>query len=97
MLCAVLVSYLLNLSPCCKVVALAVCAFAWCVHAVDVGVVVEDTDVRTEVEAAGLRLERILQRDVEAIERVGSALVMKHQPDILKTDDPWFRDRKSVV
>ena len=29
--------------------------------------------------------------NVEAIERVGSALVMKHQPDILKTDDPWFR------
>jgi len=29
--------------------------------------------------------------NVEAIERVGSALVMKHQPDILKSDDPWFR------
>ncbi|NBV79257.1 MAG: hypothetical protein EBR62_05270, partial [Verrucomicrobia bacterium] len=29
--------------------------------------------------------------NVEAIERVGSALVMKHQPDILKTDDSWFR------
>jgi len=29
--------------------------------------------------------------NVEAIERKGSALVMKHQPDILKSDDPWFR------
>ncbi len=29
--------------------------------------------------------------NVEAIERVGSALVMKHQPDILKSADPWFR------
>ncbi len=29
--------------------------------------------------------------NVEAIERVGSALVMKHQPDILKSDDLWFR------
>ena len=29
--------------------------------------------------------------NVESIERVGSALVMKHQPDILKSDDPWFR------
>ena len=29
--------------------------------------------------------------NVEAIERQGSALVMKHQPDILKSDDLWFR------
>ena len=29
--------------------------------------------------------------NVEAIERKGSALVMKHQPDILKSDDLWFR------
>ncbi|MEY4271736.1 MAG: hypothetical protein RL250_602 [Verrucomicrobiota bacterium] len=29
--------------------------------------------------------------NVESIERVGSALVMKHQPDILKSDDLWFR------
>jgi putative membrane-bound dehydrogenase-like protein len=29
--------------------------------------------------------------NVEAIERKGSALVMKHQPDILKSDDTWFR------
>ncbi len=29
--------------------------------------------------------------NVEAIERQGSALVMKHQPDILKSDDQWFR------
>jgi putative heme-binding domain-containing protein len=29
--------------------------------------------------------------NVEAIERKGSALVMKHQPDILKSDDQWFR------
>jgi putative membrane-bound dehydrogenase-like protein len=29
--------------------------------------------------------------NVEAIERKGSALVMKHQPDILQSDDPWFR------
>jgi putative membrane-bound dehydrogenase-like protein len=29
--------------------------------------------------------------NVEAIERQGSALIMKHQPDILKSDDEWFR------
>jgi len=29
--------------------------------------------------------------NVESIEKVGSALVMKHQPDILKSDDEWFR------
>jgi putative membrane-bound dehydrogenase-like protein len=29
--------------------------------------------------------------NVEAVERKGSALVMKHQPDILKSDDTWFR------
>jgi hypothetical protein len=29
--------------------------------------------------------------NVESIERKGSALIMKHQPDILKSDDPWFR------
>jgi putative membrane-bound dehydrogenase-like protein len=29
--------------------------------------------------------------NVEAIERKGSALIMKHQPDILKSDDQWFR------
>ena len=29
--------------------------------------------------------------NVESLERVGSALVMKHQPDILKSDDLWFR------
>ncbi len=29
--------------------------------------------------------------NVDSIERQGSALVMKHQPDILKSDDLWFR------
>ena len=29
--------------------------------------------------------------NVEAIERQGSALIMKHQSDILKSDDEWFR------
>ena len=29
--------------------------------------------------------------NVEGIERKGSALIMKHQPDILKSDDQWFR------
>ena len=29
--------------------------------------------------------------NVEAIERQGSALILKHQPDILKSDDEWFR------
>ena len=29
--------------------------------------------------------------NVDAVQRVGSALVMKHQPDILKSDDLWFR------
>ncbi len=29
--------------------------------------------------------------NVEAIERKGSALIMKHKPDILKSDDEWFR------
>jgi putative membrane-bound dehydrogenase-like protein len=29
--------------------------------------------------------------NVEAIERKGSALIMKHQPDILNSDDQWFR------
>ena len=29
--------------------------------------------------------------NVEAIERQGSALIMKHQPDILKSNDEWFR------
>jgi putative membrane-bound dehydrogenase-like protein len=29
--------------------------------------------------------------NVESIERQGSALIMKHQPDILKSDDEWFR------
>ncbi|NDA78936.1 MAG: hypothetical protein EBY07_14430, partial [Actinobacteria bacterium] len=29
--------------------------------------------------------------NVEAIERKGSALILKHQPDILKSDDEWFR------
>jgi len=29
--------------------------------------------------------------NVESIERKGSALIMKHQPDILKSADEWFR------
>lgn len=29
--------------------------------------------------------------NVERIERDGSGYVAKHEPDILKTDDPWFR------
>lgn len=29
--------------------------------------------------------------NVERIEREGSGYVAKHEPDILKTDDPWFR------
>ena len=29
--------------------------------------------------------------NVESIERRGSALVLKHRPDILKSDDEWFR------
>jgi putative membrane-bound dehydrogenase-like protein len=29
--------------------------------------------------------------NVESIERHGSALILKHEPDILKSNDPWFR------